>query len=342
MNISGREKNKIMGEAGVILGYEITEKVFNPILKLAEKGKQGWKLPTFIKNLIDNPAPLLLEEQWLYDKGAVTRAINWLKAGNVKNVEKLDFVFSESNRFEAISMQTLFNDSEDVNAIVEAMKIFGGPDFFNAIEPLERVYGEYAKPNNYQYERMNAGIIKRMLEKHSNLNLLDDSLRAPVYEYLGTTKFSEYLKGKKIDDDIIRVTQESLTPLPGFEKDWKPEEFIKILKSKGANQLREVIKTFRAESEINDNKITSFINRSRALSLSLSPTRNIIYAFSSLGASFLSCIGALASPYMYVPSAIFAAVSAEQFYNTIKSRIKKESLRWLDVADQLAKWCILN
>lgn len=340
MIFSGRKKFKISEEAGVIIGYEITEKVFKPVLELSKKGEQGWKIPIFIKSLINNPAPLILKEHWVYDKGAVDKAISWLKSDGVKGVDKLEFLFKESKSFESASLQTLFNEKNDVDSIVDEMKACEESDFWGVIKPLEDVYGTYAWPNNYEFERMNAGIIKCLSVKFPNLSPLDDSLRAPVYEFLGSAHYEDFTEKKELVGRIVKVTQDCLFPIPRFKSDWNPAEFIKLHKSKSSKQLREIIESLRSQREISDQNLASYISDAKSLSLSFSSTRDVVYAFGGLGGSILAAIKSTVNPYLYIPTAIFTLISADKFYITLTNRIQKEKLRWLDVATQLAEWSI--
>lgn len=151
MKFLARKRFRIREEVAVIMGYAITGKIFEPVLRLARKGKQGWKTPIFIKSLVDNPAPLLLEKHWLYDQAAVNTAFTWLKSDSVKGVDRLKFLLKESKRFESVSMQTLLGEHDDVDTIVKVMKTCEQSDFRKAIELLEKVYGDYAYPNNYEF-----------------------------------------------------------------------------------------------------------------------------------------------------------------------------------------------
>lgn len=187
---------------------------------------------------------------------------------------------------------------------------------------------------------MNAGIIKCLSVKYPNLFPLDDSLRAPVYEYLRLAQYDEFAKERELVERIAKVTQDSLLPIPEFKSDWNPAEFIKLHESKGAEQLRSIVKYLRAQRRITNQRLARLVDNARDLSLSLSPTRGVVYAFASLGAAVLSAVQAGANPCLYTLAIIFASISADQFYATLQSRIKREQLHWLDVADQLAKWSI--
>lgn len=322
---------------GLILGYEITEPVFKPILDLSSKGEQGWKLPTFIENIADNPAPLILEERWLYDEGAVKRAFGWLRRNKVKGVEKLEYVFKESKNFEGISLQSYFNTTDDVNEITEIMRKCNY-DFHEAIKPLEMAYGEYAYPNNYEFERMNAGIVSCISKKYPNLQPMDDSLRVSVYDWLGNTSQVSNFEENQILDKVIRAAKNSLFPIPKFAIDWDPVEFVKLHSSKGAQQLRELVSVARTPNPNDADTIDKTVQNARVFSTSISPTREVIYALSGFGGAVVSAIQSIINPLFYIPTAIFAVVSADQLYMTFKSWQKKGQIRWLEVADQLAYW----
>jgi hypothetical protein len=333
-----KSKNALPSNGGLILGYELTEKIFHPVLELAGKGMHGWKLPTFIESIADNPAPLLLEDRWLYDEVAINTAFAWLKTSREPGMQKLQYVFKESNRFEPISMQKYINTTDDVDAITTIMRSCNTPSFRKAIQPLEVAYGDYASPNNYEFERMNAGILGRISSKYPNLQLLDDSLRIPVYECLGNTSQAMRVEREAVLEKVIYSAKSTLYPIPQFPLDWDPVEFIKIQKSKGARQLRELIHSIRLQQNISDQGIVNLVQRARMISDTLSPTREVIYALCNMGTAVLSALQVISLPIFYIPTAIFTAVSADQLYNVFAKRQKQGNFQWLELVDQLALW----
>ncbi|MCP4583797.1 MAG: hypothetical protein GY839_19475 [candidate division Zixibacteria bacterium] len=335
-----KKKNNLTAEtaAGFILGYEITDSKFKSVLNLAGKGEKGWKNPIFIKQLISDPSSLILHEKWFYDQTSISKALSYLKSRGVKDAEKLIYIFKESNRFESVDFQKSINADDDVDIILDTMNKCGKQEFKDVIDPLGKTYGEYAHPNNYEFERMNAGIIKALSSKYPQIIPLDDSLRAPVYEYLGTKTFASQQQNANNLKSFIKASYNPLIPIPEFKKRWTPDEFIKIHKSKGANQLREIIYKMRTEENIEQKNIERYIDQSRNVSLSLSPTRNVVYAFAGLGAAALSAVQTIVNPLLYIPTAIIAIITADQLYTTIDDRFSAGKFKWLTVAEQLSQW----
>jgi len=328
--------------AGLILGYEINDPKFKPVLKLASKGEKGWKTPTFIEQLITDPTPLMLHDHWLYDKVSVSKALKYLKSVGVKNTDRLSQVLNSSNRFESIDLQQSLNTNDDIDMILGTMVRCGSHDFEEAIKPLERTYGTYARPNNYQFERMNAGIIRILSNKFPNITPLDDSLRAPVYEYLGTKAYATNQQDTNNIGRIIAANHSPLTPIPQFEKDWNPDLFVKIHKSKGADQLRDIIFNFRNQKDIKQHDVERYVDQSKDISRSLAPTRNVVYAFAGLSAATISAAQLITNPYLYIPSLVLIAITGDQLFTTIGDRFKAKDFKWLDVAEQLAQWKYLT
>lgn len=324
--------------AGLILGYELNDPKFKPVLKLASKGEKGWKKPTFIEQLIVDPTPLMLHDHWVYDKVSVFNALAYLKSVGVKNTEKLSQIFKESNRFESIDLQKSFCQYDDIDMILGTMVRCDNNEFEDAISPLNQVYGRYARPDNFQFERMNAGIIRILSYKFPNITPLDDSLRAPVYEFLGSSAYPENLRDINNTNKIIVASNNPLAPMPKFEKEWDPELFIKVHKSKGADQLREIVSNFRNKEVITQRNVERYIDEAKAISVSLAPTRNIVYAFAGLGAAAMSATQAIVNPYFYIPSILLITIAGDQLYTSIEDRFKARDFKWLNVAKELASW----
>ncbi|MCZ6654099.1 MAG: hypothetical protein O7D91_13875 [Planctomycetota bacterium] len=325
--------------AGLILAYEITDRRFRPVLDLASKGERGWKLPVFLKSLIDNPSPLLLHERWLFDEAAVEKALDQLRGDGVQGAAKLKAVFGSSNRFQGVEVQELLSTSDDVDRILGAMRRCDRQDysFSDVIKPLETAYGRYAWPNNFEFERMNAGIIHALSMKYPGLTPLDDTLRAPVYEYLET---EAYRIGRLDQENLTELALASEPPLalPRLDHDWDPSEFVKLHKSKGADQLREIVSQLRGSKKPSARELERLVDRAKATSESLGGGRQVVYAFAGLGAMILSAATAIVNPLLYVPSACFAVITAHQFGTVLKDRGQAARLRWLPVAEQIAQW----
>lgn len=325
--------------AGLILGYELTDRRFRPVLDLASKGERGWKLPVFLKSLIDDPSPLLLHERWVFDGAAVEKALDRLRCDGVTGAAKLKAVFGDSNRFQAVEVQELLSTSDDVDRILGAMRRCEHEDcsFRDAIKPLETAYGRYARPNNFEFERMNAGIIHSLSMKYPHLTPLDDTLRAPVYEYLET---EAYRMGRLDQENLTELVLASEPPLalPQLDNDWDPREFVKLHKSKGADQLREIVSRLRGSKKLSARELERLADRAKAASESLAGGPQVVYAFAGLGAAILSVATAILNPLLYIPSACFAVIAGHQLLTALESRSHATRFQWLPVAEQIAQW----
>lgn len=328
-------------QAGLILGYEISKPIFKPVLEMASKGVKGWSKPIFIESLVYNPAPLILQDRWFFDKLAVGNALEMLKARGVVGTEKLGYVFNHSNRFEAVDIQDLIHSFDDVDLALGTMVRCRHRGFRDAIEPLEQTYGNYASPENYEFERMNAGIIRTLSSKYPKITLLDDSLRAPVYEYLGEEAYSLAEENRQQLDRVIQATNATHNPLihsPKFESDWNPEEFVRIQRSKGAKQLREVVDKVRATANITDRQIEEYLSYSRSLAESLSPSRRTLYSAASFGGQALATLTFAAQPLFFIPSYLFTMVTGAQLFEEFRQFSEMDKLKWLKVAERMASW----
>lgn len=323
---------------GLILGYEIKDKAFKPVLELASKGDKGWKTPIFIQQLINDPTPLLLREKWFYDKTSILKAFDYFDRTGLKGTGKLRYIFKESKRFVPINLEEKINSYDDIDMILSSMERCDNHIFRNKIKPLEKYYGNYATPNNYEFERMNAGIIRVLSNKFPNITPLDDTLRAPVYEFLGNEVFRNFNKDEQNINKLLKVNYNPLIPLPKLEEDWNPKDFLKLFTSKGADQLREIIFNMRNIINVNESDITRMIDNAKAIVETFSPTREIVYAFASLGSSIFSATQSVSNPIFYIPIILCTILNWDQFYRTIGSSIKKNEFEWIKVIDKLAEW----
>jgi hypothetical protein len=205
--------------------------------------------------------------------------------------------------------------------------------FHAAIAPLERAYGLYAHPNNYEFERMNAGVIKALNSHYPSVALLDDSVRSSVYEHLHTSAHRTPSRDVVLET-VTAAIRNPLLPLPAL-REWTPNEFVKLQQSKGADQLREVLRQLKT-SEPKD--IQRWLDQALASARALDPAENVVYAFAGFGASVLSAVQAAANPYFFIPSVVFAAIGVDQVWNTIDDTIKASEFSWLKVAKTIATW----
>lgn len=322
-----------LGQGGLILGYELSDRAFKPVLDMAGKGAYGWKYPTFISQLAQDPTPLLLEERWYYDPNAVYPALDHLANSGTPGIEKLRTVFQSSNRFEAVSIESHLLKSSSVSEILETMENFEKSAFTSAINPLERTYGTYAHPNNYEFERMNAGIIKALSLHYPQVSLLDDTLRSPVYEFLKVSS-----PRTSSPDAVIGTVKASfrnpLLPLPALHE-WTPEEFVRIQCSKGADQLREILQRLKT---CNPEDTRRWLDQAMAKAKSLDPKENIVYALSGFGGSILSAVQAQADLNFVIPSFVFGIVGAYQLLKAIEDFGNEKQFSWLKVAEKIASW----
>ncbi len=332
-----RPKPAIDTEAGILLGYEITEPVFGPVLDLASKGERGWKWPVFLQSLLVDPSPLLLHERWFVDAAAVKKAFAILKGEGVQGTEKLEYVFKQSKSFEMLEVQKLFNTPDDVDCILGVMRRCDNDGFSDAIEPLQEAYGDYAWPNNFQFERMNAGIMRVLSAKFPRLTPLDDCLRAPVYEYLGLEAYKSHRSDQQRLEGLVSAAP-PLLALPRANRDWDPTDFVKIHRSQGAGQLREIVHDLRVAGELSKQDLERRIDRAKGIAESLAPTREVVYAFAGLCAATLTFSLAIPNPLLLIPSAAFVYAGVDQVYTRLQSRIEKGRFRWLHVAEQIANW----
>ena len=134
------------------------------------------------------------------------------------------------------------------------------------------------------------------------------------------------------------ANQNPLIPIPEFENKWNPSSFIKVHKSKGADQLREIIFNLRNKKDIKQNEFERYIDQAKAKSESISPTNNIVYAFAGLGGTAMSAYQSIANPFLYIPSIILAGIAVEQVITTIEGVFKASGFKWLDIAEQLSQW----
>lgn len=368
---------RIYDDTGIILGYGLSledesiapeaKRILRQVLKRAKKGRKAWKTPTFISDLVKNPAPLMLKEHWYIDEQAVPKAIDMLERNHslltqrrIQGIEKIRYIFKESDRFEYFPFQTLLNRQLDPRLILDGMREceHSYQRFRKCIKPLEKTLGRfYAYPTNYMFEKFNAGIIRALSDSYPGLSILDNVLRAPVYEFLGILSFEKLKQSREILDIMIRVTRDYQPPIPKSDPDgsgWDADSFIKLHKSKGASQLREIVGNLGSSREtVSENQIGHFVSSWIELSKELPSSMNVINAFAGYGSSLLTALGAISIPIslsmptyyipvFYIPAAAFTQISFHSFLGKLRDFAKGRELRWLDVANQLAEFCAVN
>lgn len=335
MLLRNREKITSDLDAGLILGYKLTEPAFEPVLKLASKEGVGWNYPTFISDIIRNPAPLLLNEKWIYDPIAFHEACNFLRK-DIAGVDKIEYLFSHSKRFEGIEVQKLLSSGDDIDNIRSTMTTCETQAFRDAIHPLTVAYGKYAVPSNLDFERLNAGIISAISSRYKQLKILDDTIRAPVYSYLALGAFNELNADQERLNEVVQAFRVSLISVPNMIDSWNPEEFIKIHNSKGAEQLREEVYKLR-DPRLTVEDIKRYVDRTAALSFSLVKGKNVVYALSGLGLTGITLAQSLANPFFLIPTLVFLGISSHQTISCIEDLLKSREFRWLKVAENVAR-----
>jgi len=342
--IKNLRKKPIDSDAGFINGYYFDRVEYKKVYDAALKEGRAWKTPIYIKSLIHNPTLLLLQDKWLVDKSAFERALTYFEIHeNLGNeVKKLSELFNELNNITFIEFQDYLLDKEDIDSILETMAYYGDrkEHFKELINPLEQQYHHYASPNNYEFERMNAGILSTLNKKYPNLSPLDDALRSPIYEDLGLRNINATNNDYKVLQKFVSASKNALKPIPYLPKNWTIKDYIKIHKSKGAEQLRELIHTLRYDPDLTQESIEQHLIKMDSISKSLSPTKEIIYSLGGLTAGVGGAIASWAIPWLFVTSVSGAAVSAAQLGEGINHLIEKGKLNWLNLSNEIAKWNI--
>jgi len=323
----------INGEASLIMGYILDWERFTPIFSNAKKGRRGWKSPIYLKSFINNPSTLLLSEHWLYDRNATTAGLLSLKDQNYNGVEKLAFIFEEAPNIEQIDLQAAIGEEEDISNMLNTMEYCDNNEFRDVIKPLGNVYNWYAEPNNFDFERMNAGIAKAISIKYPNICQTDDLLRSPVYEFINTKSNEQEIEQTLYD--LIDKVSRNVLPLPKFQPNWDPNNLLKKLNSPEANQLRELISKINQTTEPD---VSQIIKEAEEISKFISPTGEITKAVGDVVARTLISLGLLATsiPLFYLPTYYLLGDSIYKLLDKVDKVRLKPKMQWLGLLQYLA------
>ena len=311
-------------KAGLIVGYQITEERFRPILSQVSKQGTGWKYPVFLQALLEDPSPLFLCDRWLYDPEALERAGFALKNKGVDS-SLLTQLFNNSTKFEAIDVQGMI-DSDGITIALETIaSVKSSRRFREQTKNLVRVYGDYATPTAHDFEAMNAGIVRAIKTRH-NLVILDDVLRGPLYDQAGLLLTEKRSLAQK---SLLRRSSAYVVPLPGVRK-WSPHELDEMLLSEEAIGLRETINTM-VHAKATD---ASAYFQEALQNIERISKADVAWAFVAAGAAVTSPaflpIGAA-----FFVSTLAGAAAIRQFYRIGSNYRRNGRLRWPQLARKL-------
>ena len=327
----------INGDASLIMGYILDWERFTPIFRNANKGRRAWKAPTYLKSLINNPSTLFSNEHWLYDSKATTAAFESLKQEKFKGADKLEFIFNEAPNIEEIDLQSALAEEEDVATMLDTMNECDNNEFREVINPLADKYGWYANPNNFDFERMNAGVARALLIKYPNICPTDDLLRSPVYEYVNSENIEQEneQENEQILKELLDKVSRNILPLPKFDSNWDTANLLEKLNSKEAKQLRELISTINQDS---DTDTTQLIKEAEERSKFISPTKEITKAVGDVVTRSLISMGATITsiPIFYLPTYYLLGQSVYDLVEKVDMVRLKPKMKWLGLLEYLA------
>lgn len=337
-----RKKNTIVENAGFITGYYFDRKEYKNVYDAVKKFDRAWKTPVFLKTLLYNPSLLMLQENWVVDQTAFNKAIEYFTDtfGLKDESNRLVELFNNLNHITFIDLQDYLLEKEDIHRILETISYYGSKrnHFEELIRPLQTKYKYYAEPNNYEFERLNAGIISSLYNKYPKLIPLDDVLRAPVYEDLNLKNIKKLKESANIMTDFISASKNILRPIPYIPQEWTVDGFISLYNSKGAKQLRNIINILKTDQALTPDRVELYIQNMNELSKSLSPGNRILNSIGGLIVSGGAAVATIAIPWLFATSAMGISISGTKLVEGIIELEKKGNLKWLELAKMIASW----
>lgn len=315
------------------MGYILDWERFTPVYQNANKGRRAWKAPTYLKNIINNPSTLFSNEHWLYDSKATAAAFESLKQEQFAGADKLEFIFNEAQNIEEIDLQSALAEDGDIDTMLDTMNECDNNEFREVINPLADEYGWYANPNNFDFERMNAGVARALSLKYPNICPTDDLLRSPVYEYINSENIEQ--GNENVLKELIESVSRNILPLPKFDANWDTTILLEKLNSQEAKQLRELISTINENSNTDT---TQLIKEAEEISKFISPTKEITKAVGDVVTRSLISMGATTTsiPIFYLPTYYLLGQSIYDLVEKVDLVRLKPKMKWLGLLQYLA------
>ncbi|MCZ6654704.1 MAG: hypothetical protein O7D91_16970 [Planctomycetota bacterium] len=301
-----------------MMGYTLSDPRFKAMLQRQSKGPRGWKSPVFMQKLLDDPSPLFLREEWLYDEEALAMAAASLRDRGI-DPHRLEVLFEQSNRFTPVRVQDLVDD-DGVDLVMQTIEEFESDDGFRqSVHEIETHYGHYAYPDPLSFETMNAGIVRAITARHK-LFLMDDAIRGPLYHRVGAAMASR--RGAHLES-ILNEAAAFVTPLPDVGPSWTPDELDGKLRSTAADELRDTIERMR---EGNAESAAAYYNEALASIERVSPG-DVICCLVGVSAA-VATTALLPFGVAYGLSAVAGVVAVRQFLKISTSFTKYRRLSW--------------
>lgn len=318
----------------LLLGYTLFDNKLNKIWNPNSDPSSLWltsKPPHYLEDILANPGVLLVQENILMDDISLDNELrNYIDAGH-PNARKVGYILHQAPNVELVRFNDLLATPQYLDLIADHYKVFKEMDFSDLVEPINIKY----RADMEGFEKINASVMMAFADVNPNNSIVDDLSRSGLYNELAlnfpTDKKEISLK------ELQDAFKSSILPVPIFEQDWDPVQFLKLYDAPETKRLRKIVSTLSSgeSSETALDLIQEAIDLSKISSSSKKTFLMLGDVLSkSLSAALLSSVF---NPLFTIPAYFSAYKSSSEFVDHIDDIIAKGKTRWLDVIIELEK-----